>query len=166
MAGTLRYADPNKRRGRLYRAICRFSATSAGGWIAVNILWKIDPPLLTLTRGRVSTAGPLPVALLESRGAKTGRLRRNATIYFHDGDRVTIIASNRGEPENPAWYSNVRKNPDVLFGGLALRAEVVEDEGERLRLWDLADRVYPPFAEFRAKALSVGRTMPIVQLRA
>ena len=33
-----------------------------------------------------------PTALLETRGAKTGALRRNAVIYFHDSDQVTIIA--------------------------------------------------------------------------
>ena len=39
----------------------------------------------------------LPTALLETRGARTGRLRRNGVIYFHDGKRVTIIASKLGD---------------------------------------------------------------------
>lgn len=95
-APKLRYVDPYERRGRLYLALCRFSATKAGAWLAVNLAWKIDPHLLEITRGRFSTAGPLTTALLESRGARTGQPRRNATLYFHDGDRVTIIASKRG----------------------------------------------------------------------
>ena len=56
----LRYVDPNKRRGRLYVAVARLSATKAGAWFSVNIAWKVDPHLLKLTRGRFSTAGPLP----------------------------------------------------------------------------------------------------------
>src|SRR5450759_2128428 len=92
----LRHVDPDERRGRLYLALCRFSATKAGAWLAVNISWKVDPHLLKLTRGRISTVGPLATALLETRGARTGQPRRNATLYFHDGDRVTIIASKRG----------------------------------------------------------------------
>src|SRR5438034_3941550 len=154
MGGTrkLRHVDPQKRRGRLYLAICRFSATKAGGWLSVNVAWRIDPHLLKLTRGRLSTAWPVAAALLETRGARTGRPRRNATLYFHDGDRVTIIASLRGWPRNPAWYYNLRTHPDVVFGGLPFRAEVVEDEAEQQRLWVLADRGYPQYAVSRATA--------------
>jgi len=38
----------------------------------------------------------LPTALLETRGAKCGAVRRNAVIYFHDSDRVTIVAERPG----------------------------------------------------------------------
>jgi deazaflavin-dependent oxidoreductase (nitroreductase family) len=161
---TLRYVDPYERRGRLYRALCRFSTTKAGAWLTVNVSWRIDPQLLKLTRGRLSTAGPLATALLESRGARTDRPRRNATLYFHDGDRVTIIASKRGAPKHPAWYYNLRTHPDAVFGGLPFRAEVVEDEAERQRLWDLADRVFPQFADYREQARKAGRVIPIIQL--
>ena len=160
----LRHVDPYRRRGRLYLALCRFSATKLGAWLSVNVAWKIDPYLLKLTRGRFSTAAPLAAALLETRGARTGKPRRNATLYFHDGDRVTIIASLRGWAQNPAWYYNLRKHPDVVFGGLPFRAEIVEDEAERQRLWELADRVYPQYAGFREQARKAGRVIPIVQL--
>ena len=130
----------------------------------MNIAWKIDPFLLKLTKGRLSTARPLPAALLETRGARTGQPRRNATLYFHDGDRVTIVASKRGTPEHPAWYHNIRAHPDVRFGGSPFRAHVVEDDDERQRLWELADRVFPPFAGYRVEAATAGRTIQIVQL--
>jgi deazaflavin-dependent oxidoreductase (nitroreductase family) len=144
--------------------MARFSATRLGGWLSVHFAWKIDPHLLKLTRGRFSTAAPLAAALLETRGARTGRPRRNATLYFHDGERVTIIASLRGWSRNPAWYYNLRQHPDVMFGGLPFRAEVVQDEAEQQRLWALADRVYPQYAGFRAQARKEGRVIPIVQL--
>ena len=160
----LRYVNPHKRRGRLYLAMCRFSATKAGGWLSVNVAWKLDPHLLKLTRGRFSTTWPLAAGLLETRGARTGKRRRNATLYFHDGDRVTIVASLRGWPRNPAWYHNLRKHPDVVFGGAPFRGEIIEDEAERQRLWDLADRIYPQFADFREEAEKAGRVIPIIQL--
>jgi deazaflavin-dependent oxidoreductase (nitroreductase family) len=163
-APKLRHVDPHERHGRLYLTLCRFSATKAGAWLSVNVAWKVDPHLLKLTRGRFSTAAPVAAALLESRGARTGQPRRNATLYFHDGDRVTIIASLRGWPKNPAWYHNLRKHPDVVFGGLPFGAEIVEDEAERLRLWELADRVYPQYADFREQAGKAGRVIPIIQL--
>ncbi len=105
-----------------------------------------------------------PAALLQTRGARTGRPRRNATIYFHDGDRVTIIASYRGEPRHPAWYHNVRAHPDVVYGGRPFRAHTVTDPAEQARLWALADRVFPPFALYREWAARANRTIPIVQL--
>jgi deazaflavin-dependent oxidoreductase (nitroreductase family) len=160
----LRYVDPYRRRSRLYFAVARLSATKAGAWFSINVAWKLDPHLLKFTRGRLSTAGPLATALLESRGAQTGQPRRNATLYFHDGERVTIIASKRGWPQHPAWYYNLRKHPDILYGGLPFRAEVVEDDAERQRLWGLADRVFPEYADYREQAAKAGRIIPIFQL--
>jgi len=163
-ARKLRYVDPYKRRSRLYFTVARLSATKFGAWFSINVAWKLDPHLLKLTNGRLSTAGPLAVALLESRGARTGLPRRNATLYFHDGERVTIIASKRGWPENPAWYYNLRAHPEIVFGGVALRAELVEGEPERQRLWSLADRVFPEYAAYREQAGKAGRVIPIFQL--
>jgi deazaflavin-dependent oxidoreductase (nitroreductase family) len=160
----LRRADPNKRRSALYRAVCWFSSTRVGTWLSVNVAWKLDPHLLRLTGSRYSLAWPLPAALLETQGARTGLPRRNATVYFHDGDRVTIVASLRGWARHPAWYHNLRKQPDVVFGGLPFRAEIVQDEAARQRLWSLADRVLPQYADYRAEASKAGRTIPIVQL--
>ena len=77
---------------------------------------------------------------------------------------MTIIASLRGWAKNPAWYYNLLKNPEVVFGGLPFRAEIIEDEAEQERLWGLADRVYPPYAAFREQAGKAGRAIPIVQL--
>jgi deazaflavin-dependent oxidoreductase (nitroreductase family) len=130
----------------------------------VKLAWRLDPHLLRLTKGRVSCGWPLAAALLETRGARTGRTRRNATLYFHDGERVTIVASLRGWPRNPAWYHNLRRHPDVVFGGNPFRAEIVEDDSERRRLWELADRVYPQYADFRERARAAGRVIPIVRL--
>ena len=163
-APKLHHVDPYAQRGRVYLALCRFSATKAGAWLSVNFAWKVDPYLLKLTRGRFTTAWPVVAALLETRGARTGQPRRNATLYFHDGDWATIVASLRGWPRNPAWYHNLRRHPDVVFGGLPFRAEIVEDEAERKRLWELADRVYPPYADFRERAAKDGRVIPIVRL--
>lgn len=162
---SLPHVDPHRPRGRLYLAVCWFSNTRLGIWLSQNVAWKLDPVLMKLTRGRVRSTGPLASALLETRGARTGKPRRNATLYFNDGSRVIIIASKRGLPEHPSWYHNLLAHPDVTFGGAPFRAAVVEEEGERQRLWGLADQVFPPFAEYRRSAAEAGRTIPIVELR-
>jgi F420H(2)-dependent quinone reductase len=85
-------------------------------------------------------------------------------IYFHDGDRVTIIATQAGRPGNPSWFYNAVANPDVELGGHPFRAVLVKDEVERKRLWELADRILPASAAYRRSAGRVGRTIPILQL--
>ncbi|MEA2495805.1 MAG: hypothetical protein QOJ29_3716 [Thermoleophilaceae bacterium] len=163
MAG-LRYVDPTRRRGWFSRVYAIFSATRVGRFLSSHIAWKLDPYLLRATRGRLGSGLVLPTALLETRGAKSGAIRRNAVIYFHDGDRVTIVASKAGAPKHPAWFHNLRAHPDVVFGDNPMRAHVIEDETERERLWKLADQVFAPYATYRRDAAKVNRTIPIVQL--
>jgi len=160
----LPYVDPHARVGPLYRTYVKFLGTRLAAWLSMHVVWKVDPQLMRLTGGRLGLGLMLPTALLETRGARSGRPRRNGVIYFHDGERVTIIASKLGAPEHPSWFHNARANPDVLLGGRPFRVEVVEEESSRTRLWELADRVFPPYAVYRDRAARVGRTIPILQL--
>ena len=146
------------------RAYAAFSATRLGRFISAKVVWKLDPYLLRLTRGRFGMGLVLPTALLETRGAKSGARRCNAVIYFHDGDRVTIIASKAGHEKHPAWFHNLRAHPDVTLGGIPMRATLVGSEAELERLWKLADNVFAPYATYRRDAAKVNRTIPIVQL--
>lgn len=134
------------------------------GWLSRKVAWRIDPLLMRLSGGRIGTGLLLPTALLETRGARSGQPRRNVVIYFNDGERVTIVASKLGLPQHPAWFHNLRAHPDVTFGGQPFRAEVIDGESERARLWELADRVFPAYAAYRERAAPTGRTIPIVQL--
>jgi deazaflavin-dependent oxidoreductase (nitroreductase family) len=162
--GALRYVDPRAPRGRFYRVFVALLGTRFAAWLSRHVGWKVDPHLLRITGGRLGVGLVLPTALLETQGARTGRRRRNGVIYFHDGDRVTIIASKLGAPEHPSWYHNALANPDVQFGGAPFRVQEVVDAPSRDRLWELADRVFPPFATYRERAARVGRTIPILQL--
>jgi deazaflavin-dependent oxidoreductase (nitroreductase family) len=160
----LRYVDPNRRRSALSRALATASTTRLGRFVSRHVFWKLDPLLLRATGGRFSMALVVPTGVLETRGAKTGARRRNAVIYFHDGDRVTIVASTAGAPQHPAGVHNLRADPDVTFAGIPMRATVVTDEAERARLWKLADQVFAPFERYRRETAALGRTIPIVQL--
>jgi deazaflavin-dependent oxidoreductase (nitroreductase family) len=168
---SIRYVDPHAPRGRLYRAHGRLVRTRVLRRLALTrawgaVIWRIDRLLLRLTGGRLSTASPVATGLLQTRGARSGRTRRTGVIYFHDGDRVTIVASNAGRPGNPSWFHNVRAHPDVVFCGERFRAEIVEDEAARQRLWQLADQVFPAFSAYRHTAEGAGREIPVIQLAA
>jgi deazaflavin-dependent oxidoreductase (nitroreductase family) len=166
MPRQLRHVDPNRPRGRFSRAIAAFSATRLGRFLSATVLWKLDPYLLRATGSRLGMGLVLPTALLETRGAKSGALRRNGVIYFHDGDVVTIVASKAGADHHPAWFHNLVAHPDVVLAGIPMHATVVVDEAERRRLWALADRVFAPYATYRRDAAEAGRTIPIIQLTA
>jgi deazaflavin-dependent oxidoreductase (nitroreductase family) len=166
MPARLKYVDPNRPPGLFSRAYAALANTRLGRFMSVHVVWKLDPYLMRATRGRLGMGLVVPTALLETRGAKSGALRRNAVIYFHDGDRVTIVASKLGLPSHPAWFYNLQAHPDAILGGIPMRAAVVDDEAERRRLWALADRVFAPYAAYRREAAKAGRTIPIVQLTA
>jgi len=158
----LRRVDPGRRRGPVYRGYAWLSTTRPFAWVARHIGWKLDPVLLRVTGGRLGASLMLPTAVLETRGARTGAVRRNALIYFHDGDDVIIMAAHLGLPTHPGWFHNLMATPDVTFGGEPYRASVVDDDIDRL--WAAADRVFPPYTRYRREAARSGRTIPLVRL--
>ncbi|HEY8810568.1 MAG TPA: nitroreductase/quinone reductase family protein [Solirubrobacterales bacterium] len=166
MPASLKHVDPSRPPGLFSRAYAALANTRLGRFMSVHLVWKVDPYLMRLTRGRLGMGLVMPTALLETRGAKSGAVRRNVVIYFHDSDRVTIIASKLGLPKDPAWFHNLQAHPEVTFGGIPMRATAVSDEAERRRLWMLADRVFAPYAAYRREAAKANRTIPIVQLTA
>jgi deazaflavin-dependent oxidoreductase (nitroreductase family) len=123
---------------------------------------RFDPLMLRLTRGRVSSVLPFPALLIHHIGARSGRQRTSTVVYFTDGGRVIVIASNFGSDRNPAWYHNVLANREVtLFGrGIDGRfiAQVVVG-AERDRLFRLA-KAGGPYGEYEATAGQ--RTIPVV----
>lgn len=161
---SLRRVDPAAAPSRMTRVMSRLATARPARFISRRVGWKLDPMLLRLTGNRVATTVVIPTAVLETHGARTGKLRRNAVIYFHDGDRTVIAASNAGASRHPDWYHNVLADPNVTFGGSPMHAHVVEDPHEQERLWSLADRVFPAFAVYRHDAEMAGRTIPLVAL--
>jgi deazaflavin-dependent oxidoreductase (nitroreductase family) len=164
MPTRLKHVDPNRPRGLFNRAYAALANTRLGRFMSVKVVWKLDPYLMRATGGRLGMGLLMPTALLETRGAKSGALRRNVVIYFHDGERVTIVASKLGYAKHPAWFHNLRSHPEVTFGGVPMHAEVVSEEAERHRLWELADNIFAPYASYRREAAKANRTIPIVQL--
>ena len=110
------------------------------------------------------------VSAADHDGRQTGQPRTNPVFYFHDGPDVIVIASNYGNDKHPAWYYNVRANPRVQIspsgGGPMMTATEVTKAAERERIWDIADRVYPLWPDYRRRAEQCRRTIPILRLRA
>lgn len=51
--------------------------------------------------------------LLTTQGSKSGKSHTTPLVYLADGERMIIIASAAGAPNNPAWYYNLIAHPRV-----------------------------------------------------
>jgi deazaflavin-dependent oxidoreductase (nitroreductase family) len=104
------------------------------------------------------------VLLLDHVGAKSSTLRTSPLLYASDGADLVVVASKGGYPKNPAWFYNLRANPETTVQVGAehrpVRARVAAPE-ERDRLWALADAAYPGYRDYRARA---ERDIPLVVL--
>jgi len=56
----------------------------------------------------------LPIIVVTTRGAKSGKLRKNPVMKVeHDGE-YALVASKGGAPANPEWYHNLVTHPDEV----------------------------------------------------
>jgi deazaflavin-dependent oxidoreductase (nitroreductase family) len=105
------------------------------------------------------------ILLLDHVGARTGRRRTSPLMYHQDGDTVAVVASKAGQPTNPAWFHNLKANPDTTIQiGREVRsvhARVATDD-ERQRLWPEFVAFYPGYEFFERHAK--GRKIPVVIL--
>ena len=102
--------------------------------------------------------------LLTTRGRRSGLLRRTALYYGQDGERYLLIASDGGSPTHPAWYLNLRADPEVtvqvgpdVFPAHAHTAK----PAEKAPLWKIMTDLYPTYDEYQRKAR---REIPLVIL--
>jgi deazaflavin-dependent oxidoreductase (nitroreductase family) len=109
--------------------------------------------------------GKSPIMLLNTVGRKTGRKRTSPLLYVMDGEDFVIIASKGGAPTHPAWYLNLKANPDatVEVGDrkVRVRAEEVDSE-EKVRLWQKMVEMYPTYDDYQRKTK---REIPLLILR-
>jgi deazaflavin-dependent oxidoreductase (nitroreductase family) len=150
---------------RFQRQAERFASTRAGGWFFVNVANRVDRALLRISRGRLSLAVGEPVLLLTTRGARTGARRSTPLLYGSDRDRLVLVASKAGSPQHPAWYRNLKANPEVevIASGRSGRYRAREAEGEeRERLWASAVEQYAGYDVYQGR--TGGRRIPVVVL--
>ena len=106
----------------------------------------------------------MPVVLLTTIGAKTGKLRKTPLMRVEHNGEYAIVASLGGAPKNPVWYFNVVKNPHVELqdGTTTGDYEAREVFGEEKALWwQRAVAAYPDYADYQEKT---DRQIPVFVL--
>ncbi|MGK8524402.1 nitroreductase family deazaflavin-dependent oxidoreductase [Nocardia asteroides] len=123
--------------------------------------------LLKLSFGKLGNdfAG-MPSLELTTTGRKSGRPHAvMLTAPIVDGDTYVIVASRGGDPVHPAWFLNLRDNPDVLVSmrsgpKVPMTARVATAE-ERATLWPRITAAQPTYADYQTKTT---REIPLVLL--
>jgi deazaflavin-dependent oxidoreductase (nitroreductase family) len=104
------------------------------------------------------------VVVMTVRGAKTGQPRRIPLMRVEHNGCYASVASKGGSAKVPAWYHNLKSNPDVQLQDLSVigyfsARELVGDE--RTVWWDRAVEV---FALYESFAEMSGRQIPVFVL--
>ncbi len=123
--------------------------------------------ILKLSGGRLGwEAANMPVLELTTTGRRSGQRRSvMLTSPVQDGTTIVVVASRGGDDQHPAWFLNLRDDPDVevAMGGKPkrpMRARVATP-AERARLWPRVTADHKNYADYQTKT---EREIPLVLL--
>ena len=105
------------------------------------------------------------VALLTTKGRKSGEERTTPLIYgiTPEGEHM-VVASKGGDDQPPAWYLNLQEDPNAELQVKADRFKVkARDAGpdEKPDLWKRMTAYWPDYDEYQKKT---DREIPVVVL--
>ena len=135
-------------------------------WPVIRQVMKGHTLVYRATHGVIGhrIPGAPPTLLLDHVGAKSGKKRTSPLTYLQDGSNLVLVASKGGYPKNPAWFHNLRANPDttVQVGSKrrAVHARVATPE-ERTRLWPKVVELYSGYRDYQERT---EREIPLVIL--
>ncbi|MFE8015254.1 nitroreductase family deazaflavin-dependent oxidoreductase [Streptomyces antibioticus] len=116
------------------------------------------------TEGTTLQDTGLPVILLTTRGARSGKIRKTPLMRVeHDGE-YALVASKGGAPEHPVWYHNVKADPHVELRDRTVKQDMTAREvtgEEKAQWWERAVAAFPPYAEYQKKT---DREIPVFVL--
>jgi deazaflavin-dependent oxidoreductase (nitroreductase family) len=135
-------------------------------WPILRRLMGGHTTIYKLTGGLIGYAvpGAAPTLLLEHVGAKSGTKRTSPLSFIRDGDNMVVVASKGGYPQNPAWFHNLKANPDTTVQVKRKNVPVharVADPDERARLWPEVVKAYSGYDAYQKRT---DREIPLVIL--
>ena len=106
----------------------------------------------------------MPVVVLTTKGAKSGKLRKQALMRVEHDGRYAVVASLGGAPKHPVWYHNIVATPLVELQDGAVRRDYTAREvsgEEKVVWWERAVAAYPDYADYQRKT---DREIPVFVL--
>ena len=124
---------------------------------------KFQANVFLMTKGKLWNKWPggFPIMVVETKGAKTNKIRNIPLIYVHKDGNPILVASLGGMPKNPNWYYNVKTHPEVKIStingsGNFLAEEVSKDKKDEL--WPLICSFYPDYETYQS---NTNREIPV-----
>lgn len=150
------------------RTLQRFLALRPVSAVLARFLYHADAALLRFSGGRLDFArlSGLPVIEITTIGAKSGMLRTLPLAGLPIGKKYVLIASNFGRAHHPAWYHNLKANPEcIVRAGNEVKKYIArETQGqERERYWNLAVSYYIGYESYQQRAGE--RVIPVLLLK-
>jgi deazaflavin-dependent oxidoreductase (nitroreductase family) len=111
-----------------------------------------------------TTLRGLPVIVLTTRGAKSGKIRKTPLMRVEHDGRYAAVASLGGAPTHPVWYHNVISDPHVELQDGPVRQDMTAREltgDEKAAWWDRAVAAFPDYADYQRKT---DREIPVFVL--
>ena len=103
-----------------------------------------------------------PVVVFTTRGAKSGKVRKNPLMRVEHDGAYAMVASQGGAPTHPTWYFNLKAHPDqvtVQDGETVFDGVAREVTGEEKAVWgERAVAAYPDYADYQARTV---REIPV-----
>ena len=139
----------------------KIASTQPGSWFFARTLHHFDRAGLSITGGRTTLSTLLagfPEAMVTTLGAKSGLPRTLPLVYIRDDTdprSFALIASNFGQPHNPAWYYNLKAHPTATCTLDGQTSEYVAREAtgeEYARFWQAAVDTYFGYALYKRRA--------------
>ncbi|GGK64238.1 nitroreductase family deazaflavin-dependent oxidoreductase [Nocardia camponoti] len=133
----------------------------------LKIMNAVHRGLLKLSGGRIgNTAFGMPSLELTTIGRKSGSPRKTMlTAPIVDGDTIVIVASRGGDDTHPAWFLNLRDNPNVEVslqqGPTKPYTAHIATPEERTKLWPRVVAAYKGYSDYQKKT---SREIPLVIL--
>lgn len=111
-----------------------------------------------------TTMRDMPVIVVTSVGARSGKLRKNPLMRVEHEGRYAAVASKGGAPDHPLWYFNLKAHPQVEVQDGPHKGDYVAREvagDERAQWWERAVAAYPDYADYQDKT---DREIPVFVL--
>jgi deazaflavin-dependent oxidoreductase (nitroreductase family) len=125
---------------------------------------EFNRKLIAEFRGQGRRIEGRPLLLLGTTGRRSGRHHTTPMMYVRLDDRLLVIASNAGAPQDPDWYRNLVAEPAVTVEvdgeEFAATARPVTGE-EHDALFARIVEQFPFFAEHQSR---IERPIPVVEL--
>ena len=139
---------------------------SRPAWAVLDAAFGLHKTIYRRSGGLVGHRIPFVprMLLLDHVGAKSGTKRTTPLVYVDDGDSFVIVASKGGHPKHPAWFHNLRANPDTAVQVGTRRVDVrarVATAAERKRLWPKVVDAWSDYASYQKRT---NRKIPLVML--